>query len=46
VTTSAGSSYPDEWEKGWREDIAEEDIEYEYEEQFFPIDIDVDGRCL
>jgi hypothetical protein len=39
-----GSSYPEEWEIGWEEDLTEEDIEYEYEEQFIPHDINVDGR--
>jgi hypothetical protein len=40
-----GSSYPEEWENGYEEDLVEEDIEYEYDEQFIPVDITADGRC-
>lgn len=40
-----GSSYPDEWENGWEEDLVKEYIKNEYEEQFAPTDIDADGRC-
>jgi hypothetical protein len=40
-----GSSYPEEWENGFEEDLTAEEIEYEYDEQFVPINIDADGRC-
>jgi hypothetical protein len=40
-----GSFYSEEWENGWREDSEEEDIEYEHEEQFVPINVEVSGRC-
>jgi hypothetical protein len=40
-----GSSYLEEWENGYEEDLTVEEVEYEYEEQFVPIDIDDDGRC-
>jgi hypothetical protein len=36
-----GSSYPEEWVNVWDEDLEEEDIEYEYEEQFVPIDMEL-----
>jgi hypothetical protein len=34
------SSYPEEWENGYEEDLAEEDIKYEYDEQFVSVKID------
>jgi hypothetical protein len=40
-----GSSDPEEWENGLEEDVEEEDIEYEYEEQCVPINLEVGGRC-
>ena len=39
------SSYPEEWENGYQEDLEEEDVEYEYEEQFVPINVEGNGRC-
>jgi hypothetical protein len=37
------STYPEGWEAGFEEDTIEEDVEYEYEEQFIPNDIEADG---
>ena len=36
--------YPEDWFEGAEEDIQEEDLEYEYEEQFVPNDIEAEGR--
>jgi len=38
-----GSTYPEGWEAGFEEDTIEEDVDYEYEEQFIPNDIEADG---
>ncbi len=39
-----GDDYPEHWFEGAAEDIREEDLDYEYEEQFVPHDIDAEGR--
>jgi hypothetical protein len=37
-----GATYPEGWEAGIEEDTIEEDMDYEYEEQFIPSDIEAD----
>lgn len=34
-----GLSFPEEWLCGNEEDVIEEEIEYEYEEQFVPLEV-------
>jgi hypothetical protein len=39
-----GDDYPENWFEGADEDVQEEDLEYEYDEQFVPHDIEAEGR--
>jgi hypothetical protein len=38
-----GCTYPEGWKAGFEEDTVDEDMEYEYKEQFLSHDIEADG---